>query len=122
VIALITSLISIELRDTKTWIPSKPTPKMLSSLWLTLAWPFMLEWHGHLGGKDIQQRRFLVALLWLGPSQMDLTQVVVGHWMWEGNQPNVAHPSDVSYLAMCVPLYFLRGVPKHECFESIKSQ
>jgi len=29
-----------------------------------------------------------------------LMQVVVGHWLWEGNQPNVANVSEVSWLAM----------------------
>jgi uncharacterized membrane protein YGL010W len=28
-------------------------------------------------------------------------QVGVGHWIWEGNQPNVANMKEVPYVAMC---------------------
>ena len=30
-----------------------------------------------------------------------ILQVGVGHWIFEGNQPNVANMNEVSYLAMC---------------------
>jgi heme/copper-type cytochrome/quinol oxidase subunit 2 len=73
--------------------------------WLTLTFHIVMAWSFrreiiYQQQQQQQQRRFVKALVaWIIAWML---QVGVGHWMWEGNQPNVAaHPNDVSYLAMC---------------------